>query len=149
MNESQFSWALGPCPVCEGGQCRVRWCGGATPALPIVLCDECDAYWVSPDFTGGHGFLDAESGRVGESNWYAWGDEARWATADEVTLLGWDRPSGPVSTDWVFPATDSTLSDAISFFVDSSSITMEGADGEDLPQELDPIRTENPPAKEP
>jgi hypothetical protein len=113
------------------------------------LCDECDAYWISPDFTSGHGFLHAESGRVGESDWYAWGDEARWASADEVTLLGWDRPSGPVSTDWVLPATDSALTDALSFFVDNPSITMGTADTEILPQDLDPARTGTPPTQEP
>jgi hypothetical protein len=149
MNEPQQTWSLGPCPICEGGNCRVRWCTGAAPSLPIVLCDECEAFWTSPDTTQPHGFIDSESGRVGESNWCAWGTQSRWATPDEVTLLGWDRPSGPISTDWVFPTVDSTLSEAISFFVDSPSITITGPDFTVQSQILGPTQDESPPTKDP
>ncbi|MBL8870247.1 MAG: hypothetical protein JNK90_10670 [Planctomycetaceae bacterium] len=149
MNEPQLHESLGTCPVCEGGQCRVRWCGGCTPELPIVLCDECDAYWATPDTTQPPGFLNSETGRVGESNWSAWDDSARWATKDEVTLLGWDRPSGPISTDWVLPATDSTVIDAISFFMENSSITITGPDFTEQIQVLGPAQDAPPPAKDP
>lgn len=149
MNEPKIKWSLGPCPVCEGGNCYVRWCTGTTPALPIVLCDECEAFWTSPDISQPHGFIDSESGRVGESDWCAWGNESRWASADEVTLLGWDRPSGPISTDWVFPAVDSSIADAISFFVDTPSITITGSDINVESQILGPSPNDPPPPKNP
>lgn len=145
MSEPQQNLLLSLCPICEGGNCRVRWCGGISPALPIVLCDECEAFWTSPDTTQPHGFIDSESGRVGESEWYAWHTESRWATADEVTLLGWDRPAGPISTDWVFPALDSNLSDTISYFTDSPSITIMGPDFTVESQIIGPTQDESPP----
>ena len=124
----------------------MRWCHSAEASpLPIVLCDECEAYWMSPDVTQPHGFLDPESGRVGGSGWYAWGSHSRWAVSDEVTELGWDRPSGPITTEWVLPVTDSALSEAISFFGDTSSITIMGPDFGAYPDVTGSIAKEKPP----
>jgi hypothetical protein len=147
MSDSPLTFSLGPCPICQQGQCRVRWCQGPQTALPIVLCDECEAFWNSPDVSQPHSFLDAESGRVGESDWWAWGADGRWATTDEITLLGWDRPSGPITTEWVLPSLDLTSSIDISFIQGTTSITMMGQNFETDPQVPSPPEVDLPPKK--
>ncbi len=80
----------GICPKCEGGVCRVRLCGVAAKQLHgMVLCDECEAMWTSPDLKAPPTYLDPEnptSARTGES---IWDESNRWATVEDVCLLGW------------------------------------------------------------
>lgn len=81
---------VGTCPVCEGGLCRVRVCGVASNHLNgMVICDECEAIWPEPDLSQACNYLDAEnpvSPITGDSVW----DHAnRWATLEDVALLGW------------------------------------------------------------
>lgn len=82
---------VGNCPVCSDGLCKIRICRDQIGPLPIALCDECEAFWFSPDISQPPRFLEAETGRVGEFACSAWDDNAHWATSEEVAKMGWER----------------------------------------------------------
>jgi hypothetical protein len=78
---------IGFCPVCEQGALGIRVCSGLGHG--VVLCDECDAMWLSLDLTRPAVFLSA----AGLTCLHCGGslDEppAHWATWDELERLGW------------------------------------------------------------
>lgn len=74
---------VGQCSVCGNGVRGVRICCGT----PIVVCDECDAVWTSPD-TGDRrsAAADPECAKCGNT---LWGSQAHWASQAEVQDAGW------------------------------------------------------------
>jgi len=76
---------VGPCPICGQGLRGVRICCGQ----PVIVCDECDAVWSSPSLSDRISTTaDPPCASCGQS---LWGDQARWATREEIEAAGW-RP---------------------------------------------------------
>lgn len=74
---------VGPCPICGNGLRGVRVCCGR----PVVICDECDAVWATPDVADRiSASSDPPCGQCSES---LWGKQAHWAGQEEVTAAGW------------------------------------------------------------
>lgn len=80
----------GQCPVCESGLCRVRICG-ITEGHPhgLVICDDCEAIWMSPDLSGPHYYSDPVHPVSPVDGDAIWSDQNRWATPDDIGQLGW------------------------------------------------------------
>jgi len=138
--------SFGQCPVCQGGQCRVRICQAGSKTLPIVLCDECEAYWPTPDLSQTASFLEAETGRVGDSEYYAWGPAGHWATSEEISRIDWQHPPHALTTTLVMPECDSALPSDISFLGGFSSITITGPNFEGDELVLPPPTDNLPPS---
>ncbi len=92
--------SIGFCPICGGGLCGIRVCGltvpdGVEPQSSqlhgFVVCDECDAIWLQPDLTTAHQYPDAIDPQCPICCQPLWGDQARWASLQEVATLGWNR----------------------------------------------------------
>lgn len=80
---SSPNYDVGPCPICGQGLRGVRICCGQ----PIVVCDECDAVWSSPSLSDRVATTsDPRCESCGQS---LWGDQARWATREEIEAAGW------------------------------------------------------------
>ena len=78
---------VGFCPLCEQGAAGVRTCG--YPGHVVVVCDECDAMWRTPDLAGEPvlaGPADLACPRCGTS---LQRPPARWATWEEIERAGW------------------------------------------------------------
>lgn len=108
-SSSQGSPTLGPqhsvaqCPICDGGLCGVRVCSGddpteATPAKGFVMCDECEAVWLTPDVTSEHIYVDLEDPICPICHAGLW-STTHWADRSEVELLGWSGAINP-DLDW-------------------------------------------------
>lgn len=90
MNEPMPLIHLGCCPVCEGGLCRVRVCGVTAGKLhPLAICDECEAMWTEPNLSTPHHYADAEVPRSPITQDPIWDESNRWATVEDICLLGW------------------------------------------------------------
>jgi hypothetical protein len=88
---SQDPWTyVGSCPRCGSGLARIRLCGVATRQMHgLVVCDECEAIWLNPDLEKPPIYSRSEvaqSPRTGES---IWDPPNRWATLEDIGLLGW------------------------------------------------------------
>ncbi len=57
----------------------------------LIVCDECEAIWLSPDCQTDHLYTDPEFARCPVCGDALWGASSHWATADEVAGLGWER----------------------------------------------------------
>lgn len=74
---------VGPCPICGEGLRGVRICCGQ----PVIVCDECDAVWSSPSLSDRISTTaDPVCQICGRS---LWGDQARWASREEIEAAGW------------------------------------------------------------
>lgn len=76
---------VGLCPLCKEGLLGIRICG----ALPLVLCDECDALWLSPPDVDEPPLIlraDPDCPECGRS---VWEEPAHWADRQEVENAGW------------------------------------------------------------
>jgi len=78
---------VGTCPFCEQGNLGVRLCSNSEDA--VILCDECDAVWLSPEITGKPLFPEEPdlpcpycAGNLTES-------PARWASMGDILKSGW------------------------------------------------------------
>jgi len=78
---------VGTCPFCEQGSLGIRICSKAGDA--VILCDECDALWLSPELKGKPAFLEEPDlpcpycpGNLTES-------PACWASMGEIIERGW------------------------------------------------------------
>ncbi len=95
------------CPICGGGLCGIRICGvadedrartgsrtfsktGSTEPHGLIVCDECEAIWLEPDTSTPHQYLDLEDAMCPICGEALWGLQSRWATADDVDVLGWE-----------------------------------------------------------
>lgn len=78
---------VGTCSVCEQGNLGIRICSKEADAL--ILCDECDALWLSTDLTDLPLFLEQPNlpcpccpGNLTDSS-------AHWASFREIYKKGW------------------------------------------------------------
>lgn len=106
------------CPICGGGLCGIRIIGitsdenageasapdSATPdpkTSPrlrphgLVICDECEAIWLEPDVSTVHQYPDLEKAVSPISGQTIWGDGSRWASMEDIALLGWTEAVNP------------------------------------------------------
>jgi len=78
------------CPICGGGLCGIRICG-IRDEVPhgLIVCDECEAIWKTPDVSSRHQYPDAEDARCPTCERPLWGPQSRWANWDDCSELGW------------------------------------------------------------
>ncbi len=89
-------FSLGQCPICEGGLCGIRICGIDSPhPHGLVVCDECEAIWRSPDLSSPHQYTDSVDARCPVCARELWGENSRWADWDDVVRLGWQSMIDP------------------------------------------------------
>ncbi len=92
MNHPETSpWIYaGNCPVCECGLRRVRVTRTPEGRLQgFVMCDECEATWLTPDITSPYRFPDPDDPRSPVADVSLYGPQSHWATLDEVRDLQW------------------------------------------------------------
>ncbi len=95
------------CPVCGAGLCSVRVCHGpldrrlpdddplSDPPPPahrdhgLVVCDECEAIWLTPNTESAHQYPDPEDARCPICQLSLWGPSSHWASMAEIESLGW------------------------------------------------------------
>lgn len=80
----------GNCPVCQCGLRRIRVC--ETPDGDLrgyVMCDECEAIWLTPDELSSYRFPRDEKPECPVSDLPLYGPQSRWATVSDVEHLGW------------------------------------------------------------
>ncbi len=95
--------SIGFCPICGGGLCGIRICGvdpdmadvrfariANDAAHGLVVCDECEATWLTPDLETPHQYPDAEDARCPICSEPLWGDKSRWADWQDIQSLGWE-----------------------------------------------------------
>lgn len=92
---------VGSCPICGDGLRGVRICCGR----PVIVCDECDAVWSSPDLEDRlPSRADPVCGKCGAE---LWGERARWATREEIEAVGWwPQVRQSAAADLTFPTTE-------------------------------------------
>lgn len=84
------------CPICGGGLCGIRICGIDTNAPHgLVVCDECEAIWLSPSITAPHQYPDSSNAACPICLAPLWGDQSRWATYEDCVVLGWEHAIDP------------------------------------------------------
>lgn len=80
----------GNCPVCQCGLRRIRVSVTADGELRgYVMCDECEAIWLSPDAATGYRYPHAEKPECPVTDGPLYGPQTRWATLSDVRTLGW------------------------------------------------------------
>lgn len=57
----------------------------------LVVCDECEAIWLSPDTETDHIYPDPENARCPICHDALWGQSSHWASMSEISELGWDH----------------------------------------------------------
>ena len=89
------------CPICGGGLCGVRICGVPPnekktfaklendAAHGLIVCDECEAIWLSPDVTTDYQYADSEDARCPICLASLWSETSRWADQADIDLIGW------------------------------------------------------------
>jgi len=78
---------VGFCPVCGGGLLGVRACAG--PAHLVILCDECDALWQTPEISDLPQFPEQPDLPCPECGAQLRAGRSRWATRGEIESAGW------------------------------------------------------------
>ncbi len=79
---------IGECPSCGGGNLGIRLCSETRKDL-MVLCDECDACWLTVDITLRPIFPAQPELPCPICTASLHSDSSRWATKDEVNQRGW------------------------------------------------------------
>lgn len=103
------------CPICGGGLCGIRIIESMSAENPesnkeiatdsetssllqphgLVICDECEAIWLEPDVSTVHQYPDLENAASPVNGQPIWGDGSRWASMEEIELLGWSEAVNP------------------------------------------------------
>ena len=89
--------SIGQCPVCGQGLLGIRVCDGSSVRpVPhgLVVCDECEATWTSPDADSPHSYPSPEDGRCPVCLADLW-EGSRWADDTGVESLGWGSAVEP------------------------------------------------------
>ena len=75
------------CPLCKTGTIGFRFCDGENRV--ILMCDECDSVWESPDniCIDNALFLDPPQFCIPGTNCCLM--QSRWATMEEINNQGW------------------------------------------------------------
>lgn len=78
----------------------MRVCAGrdAIPQHGLIMCDECEAIWMSPDPESPHVYPDAESAACPICQNPLFGDEVRFASQSDLEQLGWAGAIDPALT---------------------------------------------------
>ena len=84
------------CSICGCGLCGIRICGFDTDSPHgLVVCDECEAVWTAPDTTTPHSWRDSEQPLCPVCDAPLWSAHSRWATREDLRLLGWEHVFNP------------------------------------------------------
>lgn len=111
----------GSCKICGDGMRRVRRSRDeAGKAHYFLLCDECEAIWLTPDQRGEQQYADVENPKCPITGLPLYGEHAGWATADEVKELAWASAIEFTSVDSGESVSDSPASDSDNASTDSS-----------------------------
>lgn len=78
---------VGTCPFCEQGRLGVRICNKAGDA--VILCDECDAMWLSPEINAPPAFPEQPNLPCPCCPGNLTDDPAHWASFGEIYQKGW------------------------------------------------------------
>lgn len=78
---------LGTCSVCEQGNLGIRICSLAEDA--VIICDECDALWLSTDLSQAPVFPEQPDLPCPQCNGNLIEPPAHWARFGEVYQRGW------------------------------------------------------------
>jgi hypothetical protein len=78
------------CPVCRTGFLGIRCCSDGQTL--VVMCDECETIWASPENISRSNALDAEPPmfEVVELGIAIAGGSAKWASCEQITAKGWE-----------------------------------------------------------
>ena len=89
---------VGFCSVCEEGSLGIRVCASGDHS--VVLCDECDALWTSPDLKSKPQFPEQPKLPCPECGSSLVEPPSHWATKKEVKAAGWsDTVKGSAKDD--------------------------------------------------
>jgi hypothetical protein len=77
----------GKCPRCEQGLLGLRVCAGG--AHVVLMCDECDAVWTTPDTKQRPLYLDQPRLPCPTCRQPLRDEPAHWAEATEIEQHGW------------------------------------------------------------
>ncbi|WP_298869096.1 hypothetical protein [uncultured Gimesia sp.] len=78
---------IGTCPFCEQGNLGVRICSKIEHT--VILCDECDALWLSPEITEKPVFLEEPNLPCPNCLGNLTDAPARWSSLGEIFMRGW------------------------------------------------------------
>jgi len=88
---------VGTCRVCGQGLLGVRVCSDHHP--PIVLCQECESIWQTPQCEGSPQHSIQPGSRCPICDQPLFTPPAHWADQTEIARLGWsDSITGPSET---------------------------------------------------
>ena len=79
------------CPVCRTGVIGIRRCADGKSL--VLMCEECETVWASPDRLDGANALEAEPPgfTVEQLGVAIAGGSAGWATEAEIASKGWSK----------------------------------------------------------
>jgi hypothetical protein len=99
--------SIGFCPVCGDGLCGIRiYTRHGQEPYGLVVCDECDAVWATPDLSGKPIFPDTEDARSPVDGQPLWGPSSHWADLHECARLGWFSEIHPALSRHGIPPID-------------------------------------------
>ena len=86
-----LSWVhAGSCPICGDGLRRARYCSDATGEKHFyLLCDECEALWLSPDDDGEQKYASMENPMCPICSTNMYGSSAGWVDAGQLDTTPW------------------------------------------------------------
>lgn len=96
MSDSLF--VVGFCPSCETGPLGVRICGAC--GRPHVLCEECDALWLSRDTTQPAIFPQQPDVPCSACGFSLQQGPSHWASWQELVQLNWQPSVVAQGTVW-------------------------------------------------
>lgn len=79
------------CPVCQTGILGIRRCADGQNL--VVMCDECETVWISPELISASNALDAPppAFEVAELGIAIAGGSSEWASHEEIAIKGWRK----------------------------------------------------------
>ena len=89
MADKRRMYYVGFCRICGTGPLGLRECGGC--GAVVVLCDECDAVWVSADFSVKPRFADEGALPCPHCDASLIETPSRWATKKTIQATPWLR----------------------------------------------------------
>ncbi|GAB5403576.1 MAG: hypothetical protein Aurels2KO_18070 [Aureliella sp.] len=89
--DAPLSWVhAGSCPICGDGLRRARFCADATGEKHFyLLCDECEALWITPDDSGEQKYASMEDPMCPICSATMYGSSAGWVESNDVDTTPW------------------------------------------------------------